>query len=493
MAEWQSSVTPPALARLLRSTPLPESGGHRPAYRTLAGQVRLLVSEGRLPVGARLPAERELAQVLELSRTTVATAYEALRAEGYLRSRRGSGSWTTLPEGSRPPTDALHPVPPDERDRTLDLGVAALPAPQPYLGQAAARAVEQLAAYAAGHGNFPTGVPVLREAIARRYAERGLPTTPDQILVTTGAMAALQLVQRALLGRGDRVAVEAPSYAHSLQALRRAEARLVPVPYAGARWDLPEWQRVLRGAAPRIAYVIPDFHNPTGALVDEEQRRGLLAAARSAGTTVLVDETPAELDWGLGDSAMPRPMAALDRGAQVVTVGSASKILWGGLRIGWVRASPALVRQLATDRVFTDIGSPVLDQLIAAEMLGDQLPAIRADRHDRLRSSAEGLTAALREQLPHWQVTLPPGGLALWVATGGLSGSALAQAGEQTGVRIAAGSRFGVDGAFEHHLRIPLSVPGPAAAEAVSRLVATAELAATGRWNGLDSTLPLAV
>ncbi|WP_235583015.1 aminotransferase class I/II-fold pyridoxal phosphate-dependent enzyme, partial [Kitasatospora sp. Root107] len=186
------------------------------------------------------------------------------------------------------------------------------------------------------------------------------------------------------------------------------------------------------GAAPRLAYVIPDFHNPTGALVDEEQRRALLAAARSAGTTVLVDETPAELDWGLGDLTMPRPTAALDRSAQVVTVGSASKILWGGLRIGWVRANAALVRQLATDRVYTDIGSPVLDQLIAAEMLTEHLPAIRADRHERLRASAEGLAAALHEQLPHWQVTLPPGGLALWVGTGGLSGSALAQAGEQT-------------------------------------------------------------
>lgn len=494
MAEWQSTVTPPALARLLRAARLPEGPGHRPAYRTLAGQVRLLVSEGRLPVGARLPAERELAQALELSRTTVATAYEALRTEGYLRSRRGSGSWTTLPEGSRPPTDALHPVPPDERDRTLDLGVAALPAPQPYLGLAAARAVEQLPAYAAGHGNYPTGVPVLREAIARRHTERGLPTTPDQILVTTGAMAALQLVQHALLGRGDRVAVEAPSYAHTLQALRRAEARLVPVPYAGAGWNLPEWQRVLRGAAPRLAYVIPDFHNPTGALVGEEQRRALLAAARSAGTTVVVDETPAELDWGMDAlTPRPRPTAALDRSAQVVTVGSASKILWGGLRIGWIRANPSLVRQLAADRAYTDIGSPVLDQLIAAEMFTEHLAEVRADRHARLRASAEGIVAALREQLPRWQVTLPPGGLALWVATDGLSGSALAQAGEQTGVRIAAGSRFGVDGAFEHHIRIPLTVPGPAATEAVTRLAITAQLAASGRWNGLDNVLPLAV
>ncbi|MFE7561172.1 PLP-dependent aminotransferase family protein [Kitasatospora sp. NPDC057500] len=498
MADWQTTVTSAALARLLATARLPEPAGaaRRPAYRTLAAQVRLLVSEGRLPVGARLPAERELALALRLSRTTVATAYEALRADGYLRSRRGSGSWTALPEGSAPPSDALHPVPPDEQGRTLDLGVAALPAPQPFLSAAAARAVEQLPAYAAGHGHYPTGVPVLREAVARRFTERGLPTTPDQILITIGAMGALHLVRQALLGRGDRVAVEAPSYAHTLQALRLNEARLVPVPLTPAfTWDLAEWRRVLSGAAPKAAYVIPDFHNPTGALIDEEQRRELLAAARSAGTVVLADETTAELGWGLPEGVTPpRPTAALDRAAQVVTVGSAGKLLWGGLRIGWVRAAPALVRRLATTRVYSDVGAPVLDQLIAAELLTGDLPAVRAHQLARLRDTAGALDAALREQLPHWRFALPPGGLSLWVATGGVSGAALARAGERAGVRIAAGNRFGSDGAFEHHIRIPLTVAAPAAPDAVRRLAEVAVRAEEeGRWQGSDDTQPLAV
>ncbi|WP_380280378.1 PLP-dependent aminotransferase family protein [Kitasatospora purpeofusca] len=498
MADWQTTVTSPALARLLATARLPEPPGaaRRPAYRTLAAQVRLLISEGRLPVGARLPAERELALALRLSRTTVATAYEALRAEGYLRSRRGAGSWTALPEGSAPPSDALHPVPPDEQGRTLDLGVAALPAPQPFLSAAAARAVEQLPAYAAGHGHYPTGVPVLREAVAHRFTERGLPTTPDQILITIGAMGALHLVRQALLGRGDRVAVEAPSYAHTLQAMRLAETRLVPVPLTPAfRWDLTEWRRVLTGAAPKAAYVIPDFHNPTGALIDEEQRRELLAAARSAGTVVLADETTAELGWGLPEGVTPpRPTAALDRAAQVVTIGSAGKLLWGGLRIGWVRAAPALVRRLATARVYSDVGAPVLDQLIAAELLTEDLPAVRAHQLTRLRDTAEALTAALRERLPHWRFTVPPGGLSFWVATGGVSGAALARAGERAGVRIAAGNRFGSDGAFEHHLRIPLTVAAPAVPDAVRRLAEVAARAEEeGRWQGSDDTQPLAV
>lgn len=112
----------------------------------------------------------------------------------------------------------------------IDLGAASPAAPQPLLVEAAARAVEQLPAYTAGHGSYPTGVPVLREVLAQRFTERGLPTTPDQILITTGAMSALDLLRRELLRRGDRVAVESPSYPHVLRALRQGETRLVPVP-----------------------------------------------------------------------------------------------------------------------------------------------------------------------------------------------------------------------------------------------------------------------
>ncbi|MFE0461309.1 PLP-dependent aminotransferase family protein [Kitasatospora sp. NPDC058965] len=501
MADWQSTISPAALARLLRTARLPEpTAGHRPAYLLLARQVQLLLGEGRLAVGTRLPAERELAVALELSRTTIATAYQTLRTEGYLHSRRGAGSWTALPEGSSPPGDALFPLPVEERERLIDLGVASPPAPQALLARAAARAVELLPAYAGGHGHYPTGLLVLREVLAQRYTERGLPTTPDQLLVTTGALSALVLVRSTLLRTGERVAVDSPSYAHVLQGLRSHGARLVAVPQHREspeqlpRWDPVQWQRVLQGAAPRLAYVIPDFHNPTGALIDEDQRRTLLAAARAAGTVVVVDETMAELNWRTPDERMPRPTAALDRAAQVITVGSAGKVAWGGLRVGWVRAAPALIRQLADERVHHDLGTPVLEQLVCATMLGEQLAELRALRLDQLRSSAAALLPALRDRLPHWRFAEPAGGLSLWLDTAGLSGAALARAGERTGVRIAAGSRFGVDGAFEAYIRLPLTVPPAAAAATAERLAATAELAArdTGQAWG-DERPALAV
>ncbi|MBO1416900.1 hypothetical protein [Streptomyces sp. FH025] len=198
---------------------------------------------------------------------------------------------------------------------------------------------------------------------------------------------------------------------------------------------------------------------------------------------------------GVPESApLPRPMAALDRSAQVITVGSAGKLLWGGLRIGWVRAAPALVRRLAGERVYSDVGTPVLDQLIAAELMGEPLPDVRAHQLDRLRTTAHAFAAALPGHLPDWSFPAPPGGLALWISTGGLSGAALARAGEHAGIRIAAGNRFGSDGAFEHHIRIPLTVPAPAVPAAVERLAALAARAVTGgRLGAADESQPLAV
>ncbi|GAB2744267.1 MocR-like transcription factor YczR [Kitasatospora kifunensis] len=498
MNDWQSTVTPPALARLLRATRAPQSvDERRPTYRVLAGQVRRLISEGRLPVGTRMPAERELAAALALSRTTIATAYETLRGEGYLHSRRGAGSWTALPADSPPPTDALFPLPPDSPSQVIDLGAASPAAPQPLLAEAAAHAVEQLPAYALGHGNYPTGVPMLREVVAQRFTERGLATTPDQILITTGAMSSLDLVRRTLLRRGDRVAIESPSYAHVLRALRQAETRLVPVPQHRPEgpeqlpcWDLDDWRQVLRGANPRLAYVIPDFHNPTGALIGEEQRRELLAAARAAGTTVLADETMAELAWGTDER--PRPMAALDRAAQVVTVGSASKLIWGGLRVGWIRAAPALIRRLAADRIHTDGGTAVLEQLICAALLGERFSEVREHRLAQLRGDAAALLPALREWLPRWRFAEPIGGMTLWIDTAGLSGAALSRAGEQVGLRIAAGSRFGADGAFEAFIRLPLTVPAAAATETAARLAAAVSVAEQD-WRGAPPVETLAV
>lgn len=484
MAQWTASVGAAQLARLLEPQRTDHSEGRKtPAYRALADGIRLLVLEGRVPVAARIPAERELATTLDVSRTTVAAAYEALRAQGFLESRRGAGSWTTVPAGNPLPARGLDPLPPEASETMIDLGGAALPAPEPWLTRAFQAALTELPPYARTHGDFPAGLPALRQALADHYTARGVPTMPEQIMVTTGAMGAVSAICHLLAPRGERIAVEHPSYANILQLMREAGGRLVPVAMAAdhAGWDLPAWRQTLRAAAPQLAYVIPDFHNPTGVLATEEQRRDLVAAARAAGTLLVADETMADLalDPAVADD-MPRPVSAFDPGgAAVVTLGSASKAIWAGMRIGWVRASPDLIRRLTAARVSADLGSPILEQLALNYLLtsGDWHQAVAVCR-ERARTNRDSLVAAVRESLPDWQFTVPSGGLTLWARTGGLSGSRIAEAGERLGVRVPSGPRFGIDGAFEGYVRLPFTVSGPLASAAAARLAAAAQVVA---------------
>ncbi|MEO3851125.1 PLP-dependent aminotransferase family protein [Streptomyces sp. B8F3] len=489
MAEWTSAVGAVQLARLLRSqesagaVALDRPGRRVPAYRALADGVRLLVLEGRIPVATRLPAERELAAALGVSRTTIAAAYEHLRAAGFLESRRGAGSWTSVPAGHPLPTRGLEPLPPDATGSMIDLGCAALPAPEPWLTRAMHGALEQLPLYAHTHGDYPAGLPGLRAAIAERYTARGVPTMPEQIMITTGAMGAMIALCRLFAGRGERIAVDSPSYANILQLMREDGARLVPVAMGEGLtgWDVETWRQTLRDAAPRLAYVIPDYHNPTGALADDDQRRALVDAARRAGTVVVADETMSELR--LDDTGeRPRPVAAYDpAGSTVVTVGSASKAFWAGLRIGWVRAAPEVIRSLVSARAYADLGSPVVEQLATTWLLeGGGWAAATGLRRSQARANRDAIVAALRRRLPDWEYTVPHGGLTLWVRTGGLSGSRIAEAGERVGVRIPSGPRFGVGGAFEGYVRLPFTVTGAVAEEAVGRLAAAARAVSEG-------------
>ncbi|MFD0418908.1 PLP-dependent aminotransferase family protein [Streptomyces sp. NPDC127108] len=446
------------------------AAGERPGYRALAHTVRTLLLDGRVPLHTRLPAERELASALGVSRATVTAAYDLLRESGFAASRRGASTWTELPEGRRPASVAAFPVgAPGEG--VLDLAVAAPPAPA-GLGDAVAAAAALLPAHAPTSGYHPYGLPELRAAVAERYTRRGLPTLPGQILVTTGAQQAISLVL-ALLGRpGDRVLVENPSYPNALDAVRRAGLRAAPVPVTDAGWDTALVESTLRQTAPRIAYLVPDFQNPTGALMPREQRLRVLETARATGTWLLVDETIADMAL---DVPPPAPFAALAAhgvAEQVVTVGSLSKSYWGGLRIGWVRAGSRLITELTMARIPADMATPVLDQLVAAQLLTG-LDEVLRERRAALRESRAALAAALGRHLPDWRWQLPPGGLSLWVDLGAPVASSLARAALGHGVRIEGGSRFGADpGTHEHRLRIPFTLAPDRYEDAAVRLAA---------------------
>lgn len=182
-----------------------------PAYKALADGLRLLIADGRIPPGARLPSERDLTDALGVSRTTVTSAYAELRDRGYLTSRRGSGSIASVPSSGIGPDLGVHHAPGFDSPGIYDFTCAASVAVC-GISTAVAEAAEELPAHLSTPGYHPSGVPVLQEAIAARYAERGLLTDPDQIIVTSGALAATAVAIRALTGIGDRVLTESPTH-----------------------------------------------------------------------------------------------------------------------------------------------------------------------------------------------------------------------------------------------------------------------------------------
>jgi DNA-binding transcriptional MocR family regulator len=301
------------------------------------------------------------------------------------------------------------------------------------------------------------------------------------VIVTGGAQHALALLLRIFAGPGDRVLVDHPTYPNALDAIRAAGGRPVPVALLDDGWDVDMLGATLRQAAPRLAYVIPDHHNPTGLTMASRDRERLVALARATRTPLVVDETMAEL--GLDDEAhAPPPVAALDPGgSDVITIGSMSKAYWAGLRIGWIRAGRTLVQRLALARAAVDLGSPVIEQLIAAALLAERDSVLHA-RRAALRLQRDALASAVEARLPAWRFDRPHGGMSLWVELDAPRSTALAAVADRHGVRVAAGPRFGVDGAFERFVRLPYSLPEATLAEAVERLAVA--------WRGIAGGAP---
>jgi DNA-binding transcriptional MocR family regulator len=393
---------------------------------------------------------------------------------------QGSGTYTRVPGGrARAHDRALLPRPGDHD--AIDLNCSAPSAP-PQLAAAYAEAVAQLPAYLGGHGYFPAGLPELQAAIARTYDERGLPTDPGQVMVTPGALAAAAIVARALAGPGDRVLVESPVYPNATEALRNSGARLAASPVDPDGWDLDAVRAALRQTAPRLTYLIPDFQNPTGLLMSDEERERYAAHVRAARTIAVVDEAHQGLP--LEGQSMPRPFASFSPGT--VTIGSASKTFWGGLRLGWVRAPHDLVDRMTHARVSMDLGAPVLEQLVLLRLL-EQPDEVLTGHRTRLREQRDALAAALRDRIPSWDFRVPTGGLALWCRLPEAQGTALATAAERHGVILAPGPMFAAEGGLDRFVRFPWTKRPDELTLAVER-VAAAWDEVEGRRTSAGST-----
>lgn len=403
-----------------------------------------------------------MAAALSVSRSTVTAALDELRGEGTAVSRQGSGTtmrnvyasaiagtrtaehFSTLPGidlAAGNPPDASH-LPP------VSLDVAAL------------------LARGGGHGVQPLGLPALRAGLADRHSERGRLTDPSQIHVTAGAHQAVGLAVAALVARGTPVAVEDPSYPGIFDIIDNLGARPIPVRADHAGIVPGDLDRVLGEHRPPVAYLQTGPHNPTGRVPLPGRLRALAEVLDRHDTTVVEDCALAELAF----SGPVRPtLSDLCRRAVVVSVGSFSKVAWGGLRIGWLRAPAPFVQRTMYLRLANDIGSSVPAQLIALQLL-PHLDDLAERRRTTLAATVERAADLLRAELPDWQFADPAGGSVLWAALPVADTGAYVLLASRHGVHVAPGSIATPTRTPNPHLRICVDRPWATVEEGIHRL-----------------------
>lgn len=465
-----------------------------PLYLQIKNRLRDLILSGALPEGTQLPPERKLAATLGVTRGTVTNAYRELVADGLAEARVGRGTVVRRPSQaaasspvplSPPWSELFAPQPRGLRDSLLrDLAhlarrpdtialTAGVPAPELYPRTAFHQVLTALLRDGdpAALGPCPTeGHPPLREAIARRMAERGATVTPEQVLVTTGSQQGLDLLARAFLEAGDAVVVEAPTYLGALQAFSAAGARLLSVPLDahGPRLDILDG--LLARHRPKLIYTLPTFQNPSGVTQDLERRLGLLAVAARYGIPVVEDDPYGPLYF---DAPPPPPLKALDQQGSVIYLSTFSKIVFPGLRLGWIAAPRPVIERLARIKQRTDLYGNTLAQwttaaFIEAGHLDEHLTHVRP----AYRRRRDTMMAALTEHCPGLMYTTPAGGFNLWcrLPQGLKARALLAEAGRQ-GVVFAPGELFHADGNGEDALRLNFSAHSEAQIrEAIARL-----------------------
>ncbi|HEX4832943.1 MAG TPA: PLP-dependent aminotransferase family protein, partial [Trebonia sp.] len=318
-------------------------------------------------------------------------------------------------------------------------------------------------------GYYPYGLPELRAAIAAMLTSRhGLTTKPEEVIVTSGAQQALDLLIRCELVPGQPAIVEDPTFPGMLDALQRSGARPVGVPPG----DPARLARAIAAHRPGLAYLIPAHHNPLGVSMTADAAQQVVGLARANPDVVVIDDmTMADLPLG---GRPPAPLAALAPGLpNLVTVGSLSKTYWAGLRLGWVRAPAGIIARLAAAKAAVDLGSTAYQQAIVAAVIAELNESILTARLAWLQPRYEALAAALDKYLPDWTWARPQGGLSVWARLpGGADAGTFAQAALRRGVGLVPGRLLSTSGDDEaaRHVRLSYAQPPEVLTEAVRRL-----------------------
>lgn len=442
-----ATMGPNRLARLLGDWSTTDGVLHD----QLTVQMRRLIASGALASGTRLPSERSLSLALGISRNTVTKSFDALRAEGRLSSRRGDGTYVSTSRRAAPSRgdDRLRSFVSARDYGQIDLRSAALPGLPMVADHVNLLDGSRTRELVSWHGYLPSGLAELRDAVAEYYSALGLPTGPDHVLITSGAQQALRLAASALAPPGSTVIIEEPSFRGAIESLRTLGVRLIGVPSGPDGIDVDELAHVVADVKPSLIVIQSTVHNPTGSVLDSFRRSRVASIATRYRVPVIDDATLA--DTIIDGERRPLPLAA--GSDQVITVGSMSKSFWGGMRVGWLRAHPDLVSELAAVKGGEDLGTSVIAQLLASQLL----PRIEVARDERLRSLSEArrlVLEAIAELAPDWQPQIPTGGGSLWVRLPEAGATAFAQRAERAGVRILPGATFSIVDRLDDYIRI---------------------------------------
>jgi DNA-binding transcriptional MocR family regulator len=453
----------------------------------LTASLREGIESGDLVAGLRLPPERTLAAQLGVGRGTVVAAYEALRERGLLERRQGSGTVVRSEVGALASARAAELATALQHNllfRGLDpeggggidlVGTHGPASPEVREALVAAAAGLDLGALSAHHGYHPFGYPPLRRAVAAHLTGLGLPSSEEEVLITGGAQQAISVLATCLVEPGAVVVVEDPTFPGAIDAFRTAGARVITVPVRSDGVDLDALAGTLAEHPVRAVYLMPTFHNPMGCVLPEAGRRRLAALARAHDVPVIEDGALSELS--LGDPPPP-PVAVHAGRAPLVSVGSMSKLFWGGLRIGWIRGPRPMITHLGRVKAVADLGSSIPSQVIAAGLIG-RAAEVRAARCAELRTNLDLLGDLLARHLPGWTWRRPEGGVSLWVRLPSGSASELAAVAAIHGLAIVPGPVMSARGSFDDHLRLPLTRDAATLREGVDRLARA--------WHELDA------
>lgn len=452
----------------------------RPLCEQLRERVATEIRAGRIRPGERLPSTRKVAEELGVNRQTVVEAYRRLELDGLVRQRVGSGTYvldaaaaavdrrarTGLASRAVRGLDGLEerrelPAAPGD---AIDLAAIAPDEegfPSEELGACVQEALAERGGEVLGYGPV-TGDPELRELVAERLRDRGVELDAAELVIVGGAQQGLDLILRATVDPGDLVVTEAPTYHLGLDLLRFHGLDVATVPLLPG--DAPGTSRLdverldaLLARKPVLVYCMPNYQNPTGLCLDLESRRALATACARAGALLVEDDYEVELAY---EGERLPPLSALPEADEVAYVGTLSKALCPGLRVGWVAGSPRLIERLARVKRVSDLsGSPLLQaaaaKLISSGAYDRHLERVVGENRERMRVLRESLVRDLPEGC---RSTHPLGGHAAWVRLpAGLSARSVAEEAARAGVIVSPGDLFETESSSVDGLRLSVA------------------------------------